>query len=114
MQMNDGVGYASAMGVVINKKKWDSLPPDVQKTIEQINKEWVLKTGDAWTEMDKEGIDYGISKGMKVYDVSPEEEALTKEKMKPILDGYVASMKKLGLPGEESLKFCLDFVKANK
>jgi TRAP-type transport system periplasmic protein len=114
MQINDGVGYASAMGVVMNKKKWESLSPDIQKTIEQINKEWAGKTGDAWTEMDKEGIDYGISKGMKVYDVSPEEEAVTKEKMKPILDAYVASMKKLGLPGEESLKFCLDFVKANK
>jgi TRAP-type transport system periplasmic protein len=114
MQINDGVGYASAMGVVMNKKKWESLSPDIQKTIEQINKEWAAKTGDAWTEMDKEGIDYGVSKGMKVYEISPAEEAATKEKLKPILDAYVANMKKLGLPGEESLKFCLDFVKANK
>jgi TRAP-type transport system periplasmic protein len=114
MQINDGVGYASALGVVMNKKKWESLPPDIQKTIEQINKEWAVKTGDAWTEMDKEGVEYGVSKGMKVYEVSPAEEAATKERMKPILDGYVANMKKLGLPGEESLKFCLDFVKANK
>jgi TRAP-type transport system periplasmic protein len=114
MQINDGVGYASAMGVVMNKKKWESIPHDIQKIIEEINKEWVVKTGEAWSVMDKEGIEYGISKGMKVYDVSPEEEAITKEKMKPILDAYVANMKKLGLPGEESLKFCLDFIKANK
>jgi TRAP-type transport system periplasmic protein len=114
MQVNDGVGYASALGVAMNKKKWNSLPPDIQKIIEQVNKEWAQKTGDAWTDMDKEGIDYGISKGMKVYEVPEAEEAATKEKMKPILDGYVANMKKLGLPGEESLKFCLDFIKANK
>jgi TRAP-type C4-dicarboxylate transport system substrate-binding protein len=114
MQINDGVGYASALGVVMNKKKWESLPPDIQKTIEQVNKEWAIKTGEAWTAMDKAGVDYGMSKGMKVYEISAAEEEATKEKMKPILDAYVANMKKLGLPGEESLKFCLDFVKANK
>lgn len=113
LQINDGVGYASALGVVMNKKKWESLPSDVQKTIEQINKEWAAKTGAAWTEMDKEGIDYGVSKGMKVFDISKEEEAATKEKMKPILDEHVSKMKGLGLPGEESLRFCLDFIKAN-
>jgi TRAP-type transport system periplasmic protein len=114
MQINDGVGYASALGVVMNKKKWESLPADIQKTIEQVNREWAIKTGEAWTAMDKAGVDYGVSKGMKVYEIPAAEEAATKEKMKPILDGYVANMKKLGLPGEESLKFCLDFVKANK
>lgn len=113
MQINDGVGYASAMGVVMNIKKWESLTPDIQKTIEQINKEWAEKTAAAWTEMDKEGIAYGVSKGMKVFEISDAEEAITREKMKPILDAYVANMQKLGLPGEESLKFCIDFLKNN-
>lgn len=33
--------------------------------------------------------------------------------MKPLLDAYVVNMKKLGLPGEDSLKFCADFLRAN-
>jgi hypothetical protein len=33
--------------------------------------------------------------------------------MKPLLDEHVANMKKLGLPGEESMKFILDFIKKN-
>jgi TRAP-type C4-dicarboxylate transport system substrate-binding protein len=113
LQINDGIGYPSALGVVMNKQKWDSLPPDIQKIIEQINKEWIVKTGAAWDEIDKEGVEYGVSKGMKVFTISKEEQAITAQKMKPLLDEYVTNMKKLGLPGEESLKFILDFLKAN-
>jgi len=113
VQINDGIGYASALGVVMNKEKYDSLPPDVKKIFDQLNKEWAEKTGPAWDVMDKEGLDYAVSKGAKVFKISKEEEAITARKMKPILDGYVAHMKELGLPGEESLKFLLDFLKAN-
>jgi TRAP-type transport system periplasmic protein len=113
IQINNSIGNPSALGVVMNKAKWNSLPPDLQKIIEQVNKEWVEKTGPAWDETDKEGIDYAVSKGAKVFKISKEEEAITAQKLKPILDEYVANMKKLGLPGEESLKFILDFLKAN-
>lgn len=113
LQINDALGDPSAMGVVMNKKKWNSLPPDIQKTIEQVNKEWVEKTGPAWDQMDREGIEYGVSKGMKVVKISKEEQAITARKLKHLPDEYVANMKKLGLPGEESLKFVLAFIKAN-
>jgi len=112
-QINEGLAYTSALGVAMNKQKWASLPPDVQKTIEQINKEWGEKTGIAWDETDKEGVDFAVSKGMKVFKISKEEAAITSQKMKPILDDYVKSMKKLGLPGEESLKFLQGWLKAN-
>lgn len=111
--VNDGIGAPQSFMVVMNKAKWNSLPPDIQKTIEEVSREWSDKTGVAWDQSDKEGIDYGISKGMKVVKVSKAEEDISAQKMKPILDDYVAKMKKLGLPGEESLKFCLDFVKNN-
>ena len=29
----------------------------------------------------------------------------------PVLDDYVKAMKEKGLPGDEALKFCLDFLK---
>ncbi len=66
-----------------------------------------------WDQADKEGLEYGISKGMKVVTVSKAEEEKTRQLMKPILDEYVANMKKQGLPGAESLKFCLDYLKKN-
>jgi TRAP-type transport system periplasmic protein len=112
-QINDGLAYTSALGVVMSKQKWASLPADIQKIIEQIDKEWLEKTGAAWDEIDKEGVDFAVSKGLKVFKISKEEAAVTSQKMKPILDDYVKSMKKLGLPGEESLKFLQNWLKAN-
>ena len=54
-----------------------------------------------------------LKKGQKVTIVSKEEQAMTTKMMKPLLDEHVANMKKLGLPGEESLKFLQDWLKAN-
>ena len=45
--------------------------------------------------------------------VSKEEEARTAEKMKTILNKYVQEMKAKGLPGEEALKFCQDYIKTH-
>jgi len=33
--------------------------------------------------------------------------------MKPILDEYVKAMKAKNLPGDQALKFCLDYIKAH-
>ena len=52
-------------------------------------------------------------KGVTFVKVSKEDEAATAQKMKPILDDYIKMTKAKGLPGEEALKFCQDFLKKN-
>jgi TRAP-type C4-dicarboxylate transport system substrate-binding protein len=113
MQENPGIGHVDANGVVMNKQKWNSLPPDIQQIIDRINEEWTEKAGRTWDEMDKEGRELGISKGLKVFKIPPEEARISVEKMKPLLDAYVKRMKEKGLPGEESLKFCQDYLKSH-
>jgi TRAP-type C4-dicarboxylate transport system substrate-binding protein len=113
LQMNDGIGATNALLVVMNKKKWASLPPDVQKIVEEVNQEWIKKTGKAWDEVDREAIEYAETKGMKVVKISKEEESETVQKVKPLLGAYVAHMKELGLPGEETLKFAIEYLKAH-
>jgi TRAP-type C4-dicarboxylate transport system substrate-binding protein len=113
LQMNDGIGAVNALCVVMNKKKWSSLPPDIQKILSEVGHEWIERTGHAWDDIDREGIQYAESKGMKVVKISKEEEAITAEKLKPLLDDFVTRMKSQGLPGEESLKFALDYIKAH-
>jgi len=49
------VGYTTAMFVVMNSKKWDSLPADIQKAFTDVSKEWVAKAGQAWDQADAEG-----------------------------------------------------------
>ncbi len=115
LQVNNGIGSVNTLLVVMNKKKWESLPQDSRKVIEEVSLEWIEKTGRVWDEViDREAIEYAETKGLKVFKISPEEQAVSVEKMKPILDDYVANMKKLGLPGEETLKFAINFIKTHQ
>jgi TRAP-type C4-dicarboxylate transport system substrate-binding protein len=38
-----GTAYGLGFFIVMNKEKWNSLPPDIQKIIEKINEEWIVK-----------------------------------------------------------------------
>ncbi len=110
---NYGSSYTLAFFVAMNKKKWDSLPKDIQETIQKINKEWSDKTGHLWDQIDKEGKEYALPKGHEFVSLSKEEDARWAEAVKPILAEYVAAMKTKNLPGEEALNFCVDWLKNN-
>jgi TRAP-type C4-dicarboxylate transport system substrate-binding protein len=110
LQVNEGAAWAGLLFHVMNKEKWNSLPGDIKIIIEQINEEWVQREGNTCDEINSEGKAYGVSMGMNVLRISPEEVKITKERMKPILAEYVGKMKAKGLPGEEALKFCQDYL----
>jgi TRAP-type C4-dicarboxylate transport system substrate-binding protein len=110
---SNAVSYLTSMYVIMNKDKWNSISSADQQAIEKINEEWIEKQGKLWNLLDKEGKEYAIEKGVKFVKVSQQEEATVAEKMKPILGEYVKTMKAKGLPAEEALKFCLDYIKAN-
>jgi len=108
---NFGSAYSTGFFVVMNKDKWNSLPPDIQKVIETINVEWIEKTGKAWDDIDKEGKEFTLSRGNQIIALSKEEDEKWAKLVRPILDEYVTSMKAKNLPGDESLKFCLEELK---
>jgi TRAP-type C4-dicarboxylate transport system substrate-binding protein len=106
-----GASYSSGMFVVMNKDKWNALPPDIQKIIEKINGEWIEKQGKTWDEVEKEGRDHTLKLGNKIISLSKEENEKWAKAVNPLLDEYVNNMKGKGLPGDEVLKFCLDTLK---
>jgi TRAP-type C4-dicarboxylate transport system substrate-binding protein len=108
---NFGSAYSTAFFVVMNKDKWASLPPDVQKTIDQINQEWIVKTGKVWDEIDKEGREFTLSKGNQIVSLTKEEDEKWAKLVRPILDEYTANMKTKNLPGDEALKYCMEELK---
>jgi TRAP-type C4-dicarboxylate transport system substrate-binding protein len=57
------VGYTTGFYVVMNKKKWQPLPKDVQKVMTKVSKECIAKHGAAWDESDAEGRKYTLSLG---------------------------------------------------
>lgn len=105
-----GASYSTGMFVVMNKDKWNSLPPDVQKIIEQVNEEYIEKQGKVWDEIDKSGRDYTTSRGNKVIPLSPAENLKWEKAVKPLLDNYKKAMKDKGLPGDEVLNFYLQAI----
>jgi TRAP-type C4-dicarboxylate transport system substrate-binding protein len=100
--------YSAGAFVVMNKNKWNSLPPDIQKIIESINKEWIDPTGKLWDEIDKSGREFTLKLGNKIITLSKEEEEKWARAARPVLDDYVKYAKEKGVPGDEALKFCLD------
>ncbi len=110
---NYGSSYSLSFFVAMNKKKWDSLPKDVQETIEKINKEWSDKTGHCWDMIDKEAKELGLSRGHEFIALSKEEDARWAQAVKPMMAEYVTAAKAKNLPGEEALNFCVEWLKQN-
>ena len=109
-----GSGYSTGMFIVMNKGKWNSLPPDIQKIIVKVNEEWIERQARAWDEIEKEGIEFTKKRGNKIIYLTKEEDARWAAAVKPIQDEYVKNTKAKGLPGDEALRFCLDYLKANQ
>jgi len=110
---NFRTSYTAAFFVAMNKKTWASLPPDIQKIIGTINEEWIPKTGAVWDDYDKAGRDFALKLGNEMIHLSKEEEDRWVKKVAPVLENYVKDMKKKGLPGEDMVKFCQDFLEKN-
>jgi TRAP-type C4-dicarboxylate transport system substrate-binding protein len=107
------MSYMTSMYAIMNKAKWNAISPADQKAIEKINEEYIEKFGKKWVELDAKAVEFAKGKGVTLVKVSKEDEAFTAERMKPILENYVKMTKSKGLPGDEALKFCQDFLKKN-
>ncbi|MGO9118479.1 MAG: TRAP transporter substrate-binding protein [Desulfomonilaceae bacterium] len=109
-----GASYGMCFFVVMNKKKWESLPKDVQATIEKINQEWIEKQGKAWDEIDIEGREYALSKGVQMIQLPKEEDERWAKAVQPLFGEYIKNMKAKGLPGEEAVAFCREWLSKNQ
>lgn len=107
----DGLAYSSAMYVMMNKDKWNSLPKDVQKIMEEISREWITKTGEAWDLSDKEGLEYTLSQNNKVIKLTGEESKRWIKAVSPVISDYVTRTSKKGLPAREYVDFIQSSIK---
>lgn len=101
---SSAVGYTTAMFVVMNRKKWESLPADLRQIFTEVSREWVDRHGAAWDQADEEGLAFVQELNREIIALSPEQQAEWKSRVQPILDDYVAAAKAKGLPGEEVLR----------
>ena len=105
--------YATAFWLVMNKKTWDSFPPDVQQAIMSVSEEkGGIFLGKGWDAL-------GISSknmikkiaGKEIIDIAPAEFAKWTERAKPIWDAHIKKAAEKGLPAQEALDYALKLVK---
>ncbi|OPY60172.1 MAG: Sialic acid-binding periplasmic protein SiaP precursor [Syntrophorhabdaceae bacterium PtaU1.Bin034] len=109
--INSAAAYGNTFFFAMNKGKWNSLPKDIQQIMDKLNEEWFEKQARLWSWVDEDGLEFAKKAGQKIVYANSEEEAKMRERMRPLLDAYVKSMKAKGLPGDEVLKWCHDYLK---
>ncbi|OQY12347.1 MAG: C4-dicarboxylate ABC transporter substrate-binding protein [Desulfobacteraceae bacterium 4572_19] len=97
--------YTTTFFVVMNKDKWKQLSPDIQKTIKAINKEWIIKHGEAWDTSDIAGLNFFLNQGNEMFGLDAKESAKWKKAVAPIIADYVKDVDKKGLNGQEIVDF---------
>jgi TRAP-type C4-dicarboxylate transport system substrate-binding protein len=50
-----GTAYGTGFYTVMNKDKWNSLPPDIQTVIDKLDEEWVNRVAQKWVDWDTAG-----------------------------------------------------------
>jgi TRAP-type C4-dicarboxylate transport system substrate-binding protein len=108
------LSYGSCFAVFMNKGKWNSISPNDQKIIEQINKEWIEKQAKLWDDIDESGKQFILKRGNQITKLSPQESARWEKLAAPVFDEYLKNMKAKGLPGDEVLKFARDYLKQHR
>ncbi len=97
--------YVVTFAVVMNKEKWDSLPEDVKKVMDELSREQALWTGkyvddhvDEALQSSKEEYDH------EVFDLPEEDKARIPGLLQPMIDEYIEKTNAAGLPGNEIIK----------
>lgn len=82
------VGSAYCFYVLMNKQKWDSLPPDVQKVIDEYSSEFTEQWAVAWNNIDIGGRDFFIAQGGQIVSISDAESARWVKAAEPVIEDY--------------------------
>jgi len=107
----EGLAYSSAMYVMMNQDKWNSLPKDVQQIMEEISQEWIIKTGEAWALSDKEGLEFTLAQNNKIIKLPKEESKRWVKSVFPVIADYIDRTSKKGLPAQEYVDFIQTSIK---
>jgi len=101
----DAVGYTTTFFVVMNRDRWNALPPEVKKAIQQVNQRWITRTGKAWDQADQAGKKFFLAqKGRKLIPLDAAEAAKWKKAVEPVFQTYVDQVSKRGLDGKAILQ----------
>lgn len=86
---------------IMNKETWNSLPPDIQKTVTELSKEYSGKLGLTWDEQEVAGIEYAKSVGSSTYILPKDEADRWTEAILPVIDARLEGLVDKGFRRKE-------------
>ena len=102
------VAYTTAFFVTMNKDKWNLLTPGDQKIIEEINREWAAKHGQAWDSSDMAGLRFFLQQGNTLIGLTARESDRWRKAAAPLIDDYAKKLDKMGIDGNAVIKTIQD------
>lgn len=96
--------YVAPLFTIMNQKKYDSLPPDLRRVIDDLSGAWGAEfTGANWDKNEEDGIAAARKAGATIYTVPAEERQRWAARLRPVEDEWITSMEGKGLPGRQIL-----------
>jgi TRAP-type C4-dicarboxylate transport system substrate-binding protein len=97
--------FVVSFAVVMNKAKWDALPDDVKKVIDDMRKEQAMWTGEYVDNHVKEALDWSKEKyQLQIFQLPANEKSEIPKLLAPLVDEYVKRVTPLGIPGDQVVK----------
>jgi len=96
--------FVVSFAVVMNQKKWDSLPADVKKVLDGLRKDQAIWTGQYVDNHVKESMKWSEKTyNVQVYKLSPKELSRWYALLNPMTDTYLKNVGAKGLPAKAIL-----------
>ncbi len=103
--------YTMTMMIVMNKRKYDSLPDDIKKVIDQTTGIVMSRdAGKAYDEMRLVEKEECIKKGMQTIQLAPEDTKKLEALTIPLRDEWVIEMENKNLPGRAVLEAAIKYI----
>ena len=97
------IAFTDVIVTLMNKKKFDSLPEDIQQVLMEVSEEWVEKHARTINWQNQQGIDFLLSQGddKGIIELEPDEAKRWVAAIEPVLDGERKKVADKGHPVEE-------------
>ncbi len=97
--------FVVSFAVVMNKEKWNALPADIKKVLDDLRREQALWTGEYVDKHVTEAIDWAKQKyNLQLIDLPATDRSEIPKILRPMVDDYIKRANGLGLPGDQIIK----------
>jgi TRAP-type C4-dicarboxylate transport system substrate-binding protein len=105
---------ASIQYAVMNKERWNALPPDIQQIIDKMSEEYTIKVAKTWDQMNADSARTLTATKHTTTSLSRQEDERWFKAIASVYDMYIKEKTAKGLPAAEAYNFVQDWVKKNQ